>query len=161
MTARKVLVCGSRSYSDTHAIESRLEALRAECEAAGDTLTIVEGGARGADQIAGSWARRAGVGHVTVHARWSDPCRPECEPGHRRTSGTRTGDFCPAAGVYRNQAMLDEHGPIDLVLAWVDRPLAKSRGTADMVRRAIDAGIPYELVEPEPAVPMARLWEGT
>ena len=50
--------------------------------------------------------------------------------------------------------MLDEHGPIGLVLAFVDKPLAKSKGTADMVRRAIAAGVPYELREPEAALPL-------
>ena len=161
MSQRRVLVCGSRSYSDTQAIESRLEALKAECEAAGGVLVVVHGDCpTGADAIAHRWAKRTdGVWVDPVPADWNGLCRRTCKPGHRRTRlGGST--YCPAAGNYRNQRAIAEHGPFALALAWVDKPLARCRGTADMVRRAIDAGIPYELVEPEPVVPMARLWEG-
>tara|TARA_Y100000310_G_scaffold244963_1_gene249880 strand:+ start:4034 stop:4294 length:261 start_codon:yes stop_codon:yes gene_type:complete len=44
-----------------------------------------------------------------------------------------------AAGVLRNQQMLDEGKP-DLVLAFHDE-LESSKGTADMVRRAKKAGV--------------------
>jgi hypothetical protein len=42
--------------------------------------------------------------------------------------------------------MLDEGKP-DVVWAFVDKPLAESRGTADMVRRAKKAGVPVFVTE--------------
>lgn len=162
MTARRVLCCGSRSYSDAQAIEARLEALRAECEEAGETLVVVHGDCpTGADAIAHRWAKRTdGVWVDPVPADWNGPCRRTCKPGHRRTRlGGST--YCPAAGNYRNQRAIDEHGPFALALAFVDRPLVKCRGTADMVSRIDKAGIRRELYEPEAVLPMAQLWEAT
>jgi hypothetical protein len=46
----------------------------------------------------------------------------------------------------RNQHMLDNGHP-DLVAAFVDKPLSESKGTADMVRRAIVAGVPVYVIE--------------
>lgn len=156
MTAYRVVVCGSRSYTDPEPIERRLGALRAECEAAGRTLVVVHGAAKGVDRLAHAWALKAGVEAIPVPANWTADCLPSCRPGHRRL--TRDPFFqgattCPAQGNYRNQRMLDDHGPIELALAFTDKPLAKSTGTADMVRRAIAAGVAYELHEPAPTVP--------
>jgi hypothetical protein len=50
------------------------------------------------------------------------------------------------AGPIRNKQMLDEGEP-DLVIAFVDKPLRESRGTRDMVCRAVDAGLPVYVVE--------------
>ncbi|HEV2928789.1 MAG TPA: DUF2493 domain-containing protein [Propionibacteriaceae bacterium] len=150
-----VLVCGGRSYNDHQAIESRLSELQAECEANGKRLVVVEGGARGADSIAGRWAQRTeGVEHHRVEASWHGPCAADCPPDHRRRDRDRFS-YCPLAGLRRNQKMLDDH-PVDLVIAWVGKPLAGSKGTADMVRRARNAGVPVELHEPElaPRLPL-------
>jgi len=38
-------------------------------------------------------------------ADWEASCRPECRPGHRRRKG-RGPEYCPAAGNYRNAAMV-------------------------------------------------------
>jgi predicted Rossmann-fold nucleotide-binding protein len=76
---------------------------------------IIQGGASGADQLALSWARQNRVVTRTFHADWE-------------THGK-------AAGPIRNQKMLDEGKP-DLVVAFPG-----GRGTADMVRRAHEAGI--------------------
>lgn len=86
---------------------------------------IVHGGARGADRMAGHVAK--GLGYpVHVHeADWN---------AHGK-----------AAGILRNQEMLDRHPDIELVLAFHD-DLAHSKGTGDMVRRARAAGIPVNVV---------------
>jgi len=47
-----------------------------------------------------------------------------------------------AAGPMRNQAMLNHHRDIDLVLAF---PAPDSRGTWDMVERAVKARIPVRI----------------
>lgn len=75
---------------------------------------IVNGGASGADALARQWAKSRGVECVTFPADWS--------------LGRR-------AGPERNQRMLDAGA--DGVVAFPG-----GRGTADMVRRAIAAGVP-------------------
>lgn len=113
----RVLVCGGRDYGDITAVSSSLDAL-AKMHGA---LTIIEGGATGADAIARTWWKHHHKGELfTVRADWK-----------------RHGK---AAGPIRNQMMLDRHKP-DLVLAFPG-----GRGTADMVRRARAAGVPVKEV---------------
>ena len=107
----KVLVCGGRNYTNRERVEQELCALEIEH----GMLTVIEGGATGADSLARSWAIGAGHALETCPADWEK---------HGK-----------AAGPIRNQKMLDVHKP-DLVLAF-----AGGRGTADMVRRARVAGV--------------------
>jgi predicted Rossmann-fold nucleotide-binding protein len=107
----RVLVCGGRTYSDQEAVYSALHDL---AEKHG-WLTIIEGGASGADMLARWWAVRHYHGLVTVAADW-------------QKHGT-------AAGPIRNTQMLMSGKP-DLVLAFPG-----GRGTADMVEKASIAGI--------------------
>lgn len=92
---------------------------------------------RGADQLAiACW--HAWGGHVETHpADWAAPCRPSCRPGHRyhRANGTV---YCPAAGAYRNQHMVDLGADICVALF----AAAPTAGTAHCVRAARTAGIP-------------------
>lgn len=118
----RILVCGSRTYPLDFIMPAILGAYRSEAS----ELTIIEGGARGADSHASTWACVHGVDIVTYTAEWE-----------------RHGK---AAGPIRNQEMLDRGKP-DLVLAFVDKPLAESKGTADMVRRAEAAGVPTYVIE--------------
>lgn len=76
---------------------------------------VITGGASGADRIAEEWARPV-VPVETYKADWTK--------------------YGKAAGPIRNQQMIDEGKP-DAVLAFPG-----GRGTADMVRRAVSAGIP-------------------
>jgi predicted Rossmann-fold nucleotide-binding protein len=78
-------------------------------------LTIICGAANGADRLAADWAFYRGVSLDLYPAEW-------------RKHGK-------SAGPIRNQKMIDEGKP-DLVIAFPG-----GRGTADMVRRAQDAGI--------------------
>lgn len=108
----RILVCGSRDYP-----QQFYHLIKEAIE--GATL-VIEGGANGAD----AWAKRAAnelrIPVVTFKADWA-----------------RLG---LDAGPIRNQKMLDEGKP-DLVLAFtVDSE--PSPGTADMIRRAKEAGIP-------------------
>ncbi len=92
-------------------------------------IHVIGGGARGADWIARNFA---------VSQRWSNE--------EFVADWTRHGK---GAGPIRNQQMLDEGEP-RLVLAFVNKPLAESRGTADMVRRARAAGITTYVIESMP-----------
>jgi hypothetical protein len=107
----RVLVCGSRTWTDREIVYNRLGQLEP------DGLTIITGGARGADQLAHDWATFYGVDHEVYPAEWDI---------HGR-----------AAGPIRNQQMLDTG--IDLVIAF--RMPGQSRGTDHMVRIANAAGV--------------------
>lgn len=113
----RVIVCGSRDWTDAAPIKRVLSTLLV-----GDPdLVVIEGEARGADCIARDVARRLGVPVERFPADWS--------------LGRR-------AGPIRNQAMLDSG--VDLVVAF-HSDIRRSRGTADMVRRASAAGVPVRL----------------
>jgi len=87
---------------------------------------VIQGGALGADLLARGWAKPSGVAVLNYPADW-------------QTYGRR-------AGPLRNQRMIDEGKP-DLVVAFPG-----GRGTADMVKRARNAGIPVREVG-DPATP--------
>ena len=114
--AYRVLICGSRTWSDPIPIVLLVRGLAHGPR----NLTIISGGANGADRLAARSARRQNIPLEEYPADW-------------RGQGK-------SAGAIRNQRMLDEGKP-DVVWAFVDKPLVESRGTADMVRRARKAGI--------------------
>jgi YspA, cpYpsA-related SLOG family len=87
--AFRVLVCGSRKWTDATIVCYTLDALR--------PTAIIEGCARGADRLAEHYATEAGITLVHFPARWDL---------HGR-----------AAGLIRNQQMLDKGKP-DLVVAF-------------------------------------------
>lgn len=107
----RVLVCGGRNYNDHARVAAVLDKLHAEV---GISL-IIQGGARGADELAFGWARANGVEEIQFDADWENQ-----------------GSF---AGPARNKRMLDEGRP-DLVIAFPG-----GKGTADMVRKARKAGV--------------------
>jgi len=117
MKKSRVLVCGSRNWTDKKAILEFLWKLSR------DTL-IIEGEGRGADRIARDLAILLGFNILPFPADWKR--------------------YGKAAGPIRNQQMLDEGKP-DLVVAFHNN-LSKSKGTKDMVNRAKKAGIPVQVI---------------
>ena len=109
----KILVCGARDYGDVELIHEILNRYRIDNP---DSLSIIEGGASGADLIASVWANRYHVPCVTVYTDW--------------------GRFGKSAGPIRNQQMIDMKP--DVVLAF---PSGTSRGTYDTINRATHAHI--------------------
>ena len=107
----RLLVCGGRDFGDRQRAYRILDQLARMHQ----IDVLIEGDARGADRIAGYWARVRKIDNLKFRADWA-------------THGK-------AAGAIRNQRMLDEGKP-DMVLAFPG-----GRGTADMVRRARAAGI--------------------
>lgn len=113
----RVLVCGGRDFKDATWLCKAMDYLYHD---KGPFHAVVHGGARGADHEAGSWARARDIPEIVFRADWDK---------HGK-----------AAGPLRNQRMLDEGKP-DIVIAFPGGP-----GTADMVRRARDAGLPVTMV---------------
>lgn len=77
------------------------------------------------EMCGGDWladvAARALQWEIRDHpADWEAPCRPACKPGHRQQRWDRDVTYCPAAGNYRNTAMLTG-GEVDELHAFVDR----------------------------------------
>jgi hypothetical protein len=139
-----VLVTGSRRWSSIPVIhDALLDTWHDATQDGHSGITVMEGGAGGADTIAGMWAsarKQDGVGHERIPADWDGPCADTCPPGHRKDAHGHS--YCPLAGHRRNQQMVDA-GPA-IVLAF---RVGKSTGTADCIRRAEKAGIPIRRFE--------------
>lgn len=117
----RVLVCGGRDFDDWELLYRTLDKLPA------NEITIIEGGAIGADFLSRVWAKHRRQSYVEFPADW-------------KTHGR-------AAGPIRNKQMLIEGEP-DLVVAFPG-----GRGTANMVQQARSAGVPVSVVMPLPEPP--------
>ena len=124
----RVLVCGGRDFTDYPFFRDKMEEIalarfpRMDADEYGNFLykvTIISGGAKGADSLAADWAAVNWAGYEEYRADWNK---------HGK-----------AAGPIRNQKMLDEGKP-DLVIAFLG-----GNGTNDMINRAKKADI--EVIE--------------
>ncbi|MGP1664357.1 MAG: DUF2493 domain-containing protein [Rhodanobacter sp.] len=106
----RVIVCGGRDYMDRTSAFGFLDTLNAKL----GITEVIEGGAPGADTLAGDWADHRGIKRTTVKANWKE--------------------FRKAAGPIRNKAML-ALSPGALVA------FPGGKGTANMVKQALDAGL--------------------
>lgn len=125
-TAKIVLVTGSRHWGWGEsgklnpAERERLYVTLKKLHDAKGIGLVVNGGAKGADEMSSTWAKIHYVPHLIHPANWPRDSK--------------------AAGPLRNQAMLDYWEP-DLVIAF-HNDLDESKGTKDMVERAIKAALP-------------------
>lgn len=149
----RLLVTGSRSWSDATRVWGALTALADQV----DSLVVVHGAAgTGVDMMAHRWVvRQQASGRTDVSedpypADWEAPCRAECRIGHRRPRRDGVGSYCPAAGDYRNQEMVESEPGIDACFAWIapcsqrgcrNRKPHGSHGASDCAQRAEEAGI--------------------
>lgn len=104
---RRMLVCGGRDFESAETVNRWLDSIS---KAHGVTI-LVHGGARGADTLAGGWARTKGMTTEVHMADWMK---------HGRGAGPR-----------RNLTMLATLQPGDLVVAFDG-----GRGTKHMVEAA-------------------------
>ena len=106
----RLIVCGGRSYDNFDLLCSVLDSIHAR---RGITM-VIEGGAKGADAHAATWADNKGIPRVTCHANW-----------RHHNSG---------AGPKRNKVMLmlNPNGVV---------AFPGGTGTANMTRQAEEAGI--------------------
>jgi len=106
-----ILVCGGRTYNNKDKVNEVLSSIHKEKP----ITVLIHGAAKGADTLAGYWARENNIKEKQYPALWN-------------THGK-------AAGIMRNQKMLDDN-KVDLVIAFPG-----GKGTADMVERAKKANI--------------------
>lgn len=132
----RVLICGSRTWQDGGPIQAivRQYAMLGPC-------IIIHGAAKGADSQADKHARSAGLEVEDYPAKWQEH-HPDWCPG----AWCQARSYCVAAGPRRNQQMIDVGRP-DVVWAFLDKPRAESKGTADMLDRASTHGVPWYSVE--------------
>lgn len=115
----KVLVCGGRNFNDRELLYQTMNDL------SGISL-VIEGGAKGADTLAGEWAHKKQIPYLVVPAEWNK--------------------YGKSAGYLRNAKMLT-YKP-DLVIAFPG-----GAGTAMMVRIAKKAEIRVVEVNDNDPVP--------
>lgn len=116
----RVLVYGGRDFFDEQWLKSELCDLvwqrRRFASVPKQVKTLIHGGARGVDKMAGNFGIGCGLDVIEFNADWNK--------------------YGKAAGPIRNEQMRVEGKP-DLGVAFPG-----GRGTADMTRRLRDAGIP-------------------
>jgi len=122
---RRVLVTGSRDWTDEAPIRASLESQLAEWGG----ISVIHGACRGADEIAGQWARDC------IFSR--RPVRLEVYPANWTAHGKR-------AGPLRNRQMLETG--VDVCLAFI---MPGSRGAEDCVRAAMAANVPCIVHRPD------------
>lgn len=111
-----VLVCGGRDYANEVELFTTLDMIRCEKE----ITLIIHGGARGADALAGMWARLHKIPEKVFLPDWKT--------------------FGKSAGQLRNSQMLMEGNP-DLVTAF-----SGGKGTQNMVSLARAAGVKVKII---------------
>lgn len=107
----RLLVCAGRDFDDEDLLYDIMQVIEAKAEIS----CIIEGGAKGADMLAGLYANFRNLPLEIYPAQWEK--------------------YGNQAGPIRNMQMIVEGKP-DCVLA-----LPGGRGTANMVQQAKDAGI--------------------
>lgn len=107
----KVLVCGGRDFDDASLMTKTLD----EVHDVYRIDAIIHGDAKGADRMAGGWARQRGFCEIKVPANWNV--------------------YGKSAGPVRNDWMAKLCDP-DLVIAFLG-----GKGTAHMIQRARDNNI--------------------
>jgi hypothetical protein len=111
----RVLICGDRNWRNFHCIAYTLSYFATKH----NVEVVIEGEAKGADTLGRVAAERFGIPVLKFPALWDK---------HGK-----------AAGPIRNRQMLTEGKPT-LVLAF-HNDIANSKGTKDMVKAAMKAGI--------------------
>lgn len=120
----RVLICGSRDWTDRRRIGRYLDELLATEGLEPQQLIVIHGGCKGADHHAGMEAKGRGCQVLEFPANWAI--------------------FGLSAGPKRNQQMLTEGKPDRVVAFHPD--LDSSKGTKDMINRAKFYGVPVEII---------------
>lgn len=141
----RVGITASRSWHRPLDIWRALEQCLDVAVHEGKTLVVVHGDADGGDMVAKLFAQvNDGAVEEPHPADWDAPCRPACNPGHRKARKDGS-TYCPAAGNYRNAEMATSG--LWRTAAFIrDR----SRGTTDAANAFRRAGVPPRVWEDPP-----------
>lgn len=139
-----IIGCGARNFADCGAVSGTLEQLRNQYP----LLTVIEGGARGADRCVATWAasqRVRGVGWTHMPANWEDYERHErWRAGHDRNQTML--DALLTAGNRSGLAVVAFKDQLDPAL-YTNRTRA-SGGTEDLIRRTWDTAETFGITIP-------------
>jgi hypothetical protein len=137
----RILVYGGRRFRERDILYRRLDNFLKEARVQGDHLVIIQGDAgllgfdgkviQGADLFAKEWAIDHQVDHLDFPADWKNLGAEPCVVGYGAY-----GKYNKMAGFNRNQKMLDDGKP-ELAVE-----CKGEKGTADMRRRLLKAGVP-------------------
>lgn len=116
----RVLIAGGRDFSDKHLFQEKVTKLLAS-KLDSHNITVISGGAKGADTFGELWAAKNGHSFVRVEPDWSK--------------------FGRSAGHVRNEVM---GNVADACIVFWD---GKSRGTAGMIAYAQKIGLPLRIVQ--------------
>ncbi len=119
MATRKFLVCGSRDWDNYAVIRFRMSNMNGK-------FILIHGDAPGADTIAADiWERVFKRITIPFPANWKK--------------------YSKSAGPIRNTKMLADNPEIELILAF-SNDISVSKGTKDMVTKAMKCQIPVEVI---------------
>lgn len=138
----RVLICGTRTFQPDLIIDALIHGLWQIATQDGDELVVINGDCRGADRLSTE----------AIAAISSPDATCAIYPADWRQYGR-------AAGPIRNKQMLVDGKP-EFVVAFTEKPLSETKGTADMVKQARRAGVPVCVVQvdqPEPEPPQQVL----
>jgi len=137
----RVLVTGSRTWTDYNQVFAQLAGFKCEF----GEVTVIHGGAPGADSLADRAARTLGMATEVWRPDWGH-CDQSCNHRlHRRADHTT---YCPAAGFRRNSKMVESGA--HYCVAFLDpcrrvtcakRKAHPSHGGEDCASKAESAGI--------------------
>jgi YspA, cpYpsA-related SLOG family len=131
----RILVCGGRAYDDCNLVWHTLD----DYQRRYGPVTIIQGGATGADALAKEWCyRQPNVTLISVPANWEDLPHLNDRADGNKADGSK---YDAKTRIRRYAEMLDEKP--DLVLAFPGND-----GTRDMLRRAEEAkkkGMPIQI----------------
>lgn len=117
---KAVLIAGSRGFTDRSRLFKVMDSLLSRWLGQGETITIISGGARGADALGEAYARERGFNCTVVPAEWNKYGR--------------------SAGYRRNQVMA---AMADALVAFWD---GSSPGTRHMIGLARERGLPLRII---------------
>lgn len=123
----RVLVTGGRYYADRRTLVDVLDALHRERPVS----LLIQGGARGADQLARQWAAARTVACQTYNAKWDDIDAPKAII----KTGRNGEPYNARAGIDRNVDMLARGNPEVVVVFPGNRGTSHMFDIADRERR--------------------------
>lgn len=130
-------ICGSRDIDDYDLIKLAIELGIAELKI--KPTTIIHGGAKGVDKIAGEICKSKGYNVVAMPANWNNI--KDKDPKYIKTNNWGKKYNC-MAGFERNKEM------VDIADALIAINLG-TNGTNDSIKRAKERGIPLYIYVPD------------